>query len=65
MTLLPIWSSTEVVKLVMGPYCRQYFILFFPFVYPWPNSSFSQKRWMMPIHTLDPCYARLELVTDT
>ncbi len=65
MTLLPIWFSTEVVKLVMGPYCRQYLILFFPFVCLWPDSYFFQKKWMMPSHTLDPCYARLELVMDT
>jgi hypothetical protein len=24
-----------------------------------PNASFSQKRWVLPIHSLDPCYARL------
>lgn len=24
-----------------------------------PFASFSQKRWVLPIHTLDPCYARL------
>jgi hypothetical protein len=65
MTLLPIWSSTEVIKSVMGPYCGQYFILFFPFVCPWLDSSFSEKRCMMPRHTLDPCYAHLELVMDT
>jgi hypothetical protein len=27
--------------------------------------SSSQKRWMLPRHTLDPCYAQYGLVIDT
>jgi hypothetical protein len=39
---------TEVVKSVMGPYCRQYFILFFPFVCPWPIHLFLKRDGWCP-----------------
>jgi hypothetical protein len=37
---------------------------FFPCL-PWADWSFSQRRWMMPRHALDPCCAHSGLVMNT
>ncbi len=34
---------------------------FFLLVCPWPDPYFSQKRWMMPRHTLNPYYGWFRL----
>jgi hypothetical protein len=49
-------------------YCRHYkstVCFFVSLSAPWPHMPFSPKRWVMPIHTLDPYNLRFELVTDT
>jgi hypothetical protein len=52
--IVVIVDSTKVPVLIF------FLIYLFFFVWPWPDSFFLTKRWMMPRHTLDPCYACFE-----